>query len=107
MSKELLLKSGVMHHNAGKSKNPYKRDQWQNDRLADYMQNMIQCLLQISAVIDTDDLVEDMKKLQKTAKKVGLAAMWAIQRTRESVNTGLGWSIGTCGRDVSRFSSRG
>ena len=90
VSSDLLLKSGVMHRNADKSKNPYKRDQWENDRLADYMQNMIQCWLQISAVIDTEDLAADMKKLQQTAKKVGLAAMWAVQQENPSTPVWVG-----------------
>ena len=79
ISTEILINSGVLHHDATRSKNPYKRDQWECDRLAIYMQNMIQCWLQISAVVDTDDLARDMKLLQKKAKAVGLASMWAVQ----------------------------
>ena len=89
-SSEVLINSGVLHHDAARSKNPYKRDQWENDRLANYMQSMIQCWLQISAVIDTDDLTEDMKKLQKTAKKVGLASMWAVQSEHPTTPVWIG-----------------
>ena len=49
VSADILMDVGVLHKNAAKSKNPYKRDQWEHDRLAEYMQNMVQYWLQISA----------------------------------------------------------
>ena len=46
---------------------------------------MIQGWLQISAVLDTEDMAEDIKLLQKAVKKIGLASMWAVQRKNPTV----------------------
>ena len=90
VSSDILMEAGVLHRDAARSKNPYKRDQWEHDRLAGYLQNMIQGWLQISAVLDTEDMAEDMKRLQKAAKKVGLASMWAVQHENPTVQIWAG-----------------
>ena len=85
VSKEILLNSGVMHRDSDKSKNAYKRDQWEHDRLSEYMREMITNWLRISAVIDTEDLLTEVSKLQKTAKLVSNASMWTVQREHPSI----------------------
>ena len=52
--------------------------------------NMVQCWLQISAVVDTDDITLEMKKLQKIAKAVGLASMLAVQHANPATPLWVG-----------------
>ena len=35
--RQILIKSGVLHRNADKSKNPYRRDDWEHDQLYEYL----------------------------------------------------------------------
>ena len=85
VSTEILLNSGVLHHDADKSKNCYKRDQWEHDRLDEFMKQMIDCWVRISAVIDTEDLLTEIQYLQKTAKSVAVAATWSVQQQNPSI----------------------
>ena len=85
VSKEILLGSGVMHRDSDKSKNAYKRDQWEMDRLSMYVREMITNWLRISAVIDTEDLMSEVGSLQRKAKLVSSASMWTVQRKHPTV----------------------
>ena len=48
----------------------------------EYMREMIQNWLRISAVIDTEDLLSDAKDLQRKAKLIGnVSSTWIVQHS--------------------------
>ena len=80
VASDILIKSGVLHRDADKSKNPYRRDEWEHCQLAEYLRKMLSCWLRIRTVIEPDALEREIKALHRTAKSVGIASMWRIQR---------------------------
>ena len=50
---QILLRSGVLHRDADKSRNPYRRDQWEYSRLAEYLRGIIACWLRMRTSIDS------------------------------------------------------
>ena len=87
---DILIKSGVMHRDADKSRNPYRRDAWEHSYLAEYLREMLGCWLRIRTVIEPDALSREVKALHRTAKAVGLASMWRVQREHRRVPILLG-----------------
>ena len=85
VASQILLRSGVLHRDADKSRNPYRRDQWEHSRIAEYLRDMIGCWLRIRTTIDADELSREVKARHRTAKSVGLASMWRVQRAHRKV----------------------
>ena len=42
---DLFIKSGVLHRDADKSRNPYRRDAWEHEYLGEYLREMLSCWL--------------------------------------------------------------
>ena len=85
VSSDILLRSGVLHRDADKSRNPYRRDSWEHSRLLEYLRKMISCWLRMRTTIDSDELSKEVKALHHTAKSIGLASMWRVQREHRRV----------------------
>ena len=85
VARDLLIKSGVMHRDADKSKNPYRRDAWEHDELSEYLREMLSLWLRIRSIIDEDEMSTKLKALHRTAKSIGMAAMWRVQREHRRV----------------------
>ena len=41
VASQIMIKSGVLHRDADKSRNPYRRDEWEHDQLAEYLREMV------------------------------------------------------------------
>ena len=85
VSADILLRSGVLHRDADKSRNPYRRDKWEHIRIGEYLRKMISCWLRMRTVIDADELSREVKALHRTAKSIGLASMWRVQREHRRI----------------------
>ena len=87
---DVLIKSGVLHRDADKSRNPYRRDAWEHDHIAEYLREMLACWLRIRTMIEPDEFSREIQALHRTAKAVGVAAMWRVQREHRRVPILLG-----------------
>ena len=82
---DILIKSGVLHRDADRSRNPYRRDAWEHDHIAEYLREMLACWLRVRTMIEPDEMSREVQALHRTAKAVGMAATWRVQREHRRV----------------------
>ena len=84
VASQVLIKSDVLHRDADKSKNPYRRDEWEHDQLAEYLREMIACWLRIRTMVEPDEMDMNVKALHRTAKAVGIYSINVARAARIS-----------------------
>ena len=83
VSESVLAGAGVLYKDAARSSNPYRRDAWQEQRLKDYLHQMIKAWLRIRATVEPEAFNSHLTELQNMAKNVSKAAMWAVQQKND------------------------
>ena len=71
-----MIKSGVLHRDADKSRNPYRRDAREHVQLSEYLREILGCWLRIRSMLEPEELSSHDKALHRTAKAIGLASTW-------------------------------
>ena len=80
-----VVEAGVVHPDSGKKTNPYKRLAIEQQRLGDYMSQMVKLWLRVRVYVELPDLLERTKILGKDAKLVESAMRSSLQSTMPKV----------------------
>ena len=63
VASSILMKAGVLHRDADKSRNPYRRDTWEHNHVAEYLREMLGCWLRIRTMVEPDEMNVQVKAL--------------------------------------------
>ena len=80
-----VVEAGVVHDDSGKKTNPYKRLAIEQQRLGDYMTQMVKLWLRVRAYVSLGDLLTQTKILSDIARVVEAAMRSSVQATRPKV----------------------
>ena len=80
-----VVDAGVVYGDSGKKTNPYKRLDIEQQRLGDYMRQMVQLWLRVRTYVPLDDLLEQTKILGESARTIEKAMRSIIQSTMPKV----------------------
>lgn len=75
-----LQNAGVLFTDAGRARNPYPRTAQDQRRIVNYTHDMTRLYLRILATVTPEDWASLVQSLQRQAKSVQRAAMWAMQK---------------------------